>query len=301
MVGDLFKHYYKQNLKLFEKKTTKSKTNHEKEDEGYVRDLVIKSLKVYTATPNVKEILGALGSWKQGFHLWDELTREGHLRSSGNGLANFCSMLVVLPLYHSRSGPVGADELVEGLYEMADQKLIQKLVRYYLFTEDPETRAYPETVVFDTPKSIVEILELTRKSMSEGQYRGIRKSIAGGLNQSERKLLEEKYPPTVFQNIHSVEKIYPLFALRSVYLESWTDDRRYGSDFQYLNELINQATLIMKSDKSKHVIKKRGKHEHYSKYTLYEPGWGDDYSLKGNVKDASRRFSEVCHDLYNDV
>jgi len=256
---------------------------------------------VTISAPNIRDVLGALDSWTDGLHLWDELTREGYLSASGNDFVSFCNMQVALPMHCCKSGESGFDEMVQFLTNVATFGLVKKLARYYLYAEDPDadTRVPVERIYFDEAKSLPDILQLYQKQLStHSQYQFTQKKLTTTLNNTKQQSLNEKYIPVVFESIEQVEHIYPVYALRNIYLQSWKlPNGRFGfGDFDWVFDLVSRSVSISKSEKSKLKIERRGKFQNYSEYEG-RGGYKERFQELHAGKNASRALNNATRDF----
>eukprot|EP00026_Physarum_polycephalum_P007184 Phypoly_transcript_07241.p1 GENE.Phypoly_transcript_07241~~Phypoly_transcript_07241.p1 ORF type:complete len:421 (+),score=56.97 Phypoly_transcript_07241:84-1346(+) len=291
-VGDLFKLYYKNSSSFFEyhyaKKGKKREKNGDEQEEtkteydrqrdenqNHMAKLTVKAMKASTnLAPHHRNILGCMLYWNSGVvRLWNLVAKEGKVTNHRSDFVNFCSMLVVLPIFNYEPNLLFEDALQSIPYH----DIIRKLTRYYLFAEDPEVNSFsfgytpatpgPYFVLsevqanlnagrdyFEQPKSILEICEAYTDDFYETSIAYLKDRLASPLNQREQNEVETKYnKDLIFDKISTVEEVYPVYALRTIYLESWSKKEDYDSLF----DLVATATALAKSEKCKLMIQKR--------------------------------------------
>ncbi|AYV84963.1 MAG: hypothetical protein Satyrvirus1_49 [Satyrvirus sp.] len=264
-VGDIFKHYYYTN---YGKKNFQSDPPNEIEIEIEIENEIEtgtdakenilfekhikKSLSIDTSNSNVADALGIL-SHVRSIILWDfNSTEKLTTKKQTINFGDFCGKILYMSvdtindlLKRSQDNVIYTnDSLCTKVFEeLTNEVLVKKLLRYFLYGENPETSREVDIHIFDPPKNIPDILKDIEKENKNFHY--YYHKIMKTPNKREQETLQ-KYQPTTFKNMKQVPETYPPYSLRTISLENWD-----SLSFTYLMALCDSYVKYRKNGKFK--------------------------------------------------
>jgi hypothetical protein len=254
-IGDLMKHFY-HNAR--DQKSVILIDDNPTENEKTV-GLLKKSKAIDTSMCDTHDVLGLYVRKKHTAYLWENLKLGGFISKGEQDFAGFCKKIIyfsdstIRDLSHCTKGKhIISDELISKLLnELSDKVIVGKLLKYFLYNEDPELDSTYGTVYFDKPASVPDILMSLYGKTSDNGYLDMYNKVMVNLNTHQQGELESKYKAIIFRSLASVPDEYPSFALRNVLLQQWTTGGYYD-DLRRVRDHYIDYMISVKNPRYKH-------------------------------------------------
>lgn len=221
--------------------TTSGEEGKDDEKENILVDNHIKkgATRVEVKTKNLNNVLGMCVD--NLIYPWDNfvgITSVGATHSKQD-FTTFCSKYLFFPSSILLNAPVRGSYLYSRVLDdatvsekkclkffetLAPKNLVSNLVRHFLFNENlngsPDLN---KTFVYDPPQKLIDILlNFSKDDANKNKFLEVYKKITGHTNRREEKELLEKYTEWTFDSCMQIPETYPIWALRNVYLRSWS-------------------------------------------------------------------------------
>ena len=253
-VGDLLKHYYytqpvfdnSLNKKIEnseELKILNNESESELETEIKIDKILKKSLNIDSATVDFRDMFGYCPLYSNKIYLWDLIAYPNFISKLTPNFVSFCKKIIYFPVKNSLFRIIKNNDQVEikthptkckqFLNTITNKSLITKLCKYYLYGDDPEITNLQYRFSFVEPISVPDCLLYMYSKTEDQKYMRIYSALNVKLNKTEEMVLE-KFSPLVLNDIHKIDKAYPYFALRKIYIYSW-----YNNRISYTNDMVN--------------------------------------------------------------
>lgn len=254
-VGDLLKHYYHCN------KNKKDIILSDNENENMVMlKHIKKSLLIETSNAKLTDVLGKYHFKKRTVKLWNSLIPGKFIDQGDSNFAGFCNKIIFLSegmfkfIFVSKSEKDVLefnDKYYRNIFNnLSDKIIVQKLLRYHLYNEDPEAGLYTETIYFEEPTLVPDILQYLFEKYNDLKYIDEYNAVMKTLNAGQSLELEKRYKPAIFRSIQNVNDEYPIYAFRNIYLQQW----KFGDSWDLMFH-HNDYMMSIKNQKYKHKCK----------------------------------------------
>lgn len=238
-IKDIFKHFYHTGdiKNLEEESDYGKKINYKK--------LIIKSLSYENITNKCvrDDILGTFEYESLSLELW---------KNHSDSFEQFCKKLVLIPSISIKQNTLVSPEFIIKL--LSSKSFIVKLIKYFLFNEDPETIKTINQFYFNEPTLVPDALIFLEKNnyinkLDFSAYYSIMKKP----NKREQSVLDN-FNVMYLDNIQQTLPNYSPIVYRKIYIRSWGKNGLY-SDSIVLTSNIYTSELLNASRKYKYMRK----------------------------------------------
>lgn len=254
-VGDLLKHFYHNNKDIPSKED-------EYENDKMIK-LIKKSLSVDTTNAKITDVLGKIRFTRKTIRLWENLAEEKFIDRGESNFVGFCNKIIILSegmfykLFVKNNVFIPCDKYYYNIFNnLSNKTIVVKLLRYHLYNKDPEDGLNNcETIYFDSPTPVPEILEYFYKKYNDERYMEAYRKVMKTLNSGQMQDMAKRYgSPTTFKSIQKINDEYPMYAFRNISLEQWKNDDLFDlewHDSEYMRSKKYQKIKykMQKSDK----------------------------------------------------
>jgi hypothetical protein len=169
--------------------------------------------------------------------------------------------------------------------KLSSKTIVNKLLRYFLYGEDPENNDAATIYYFAKPTPVTEVLKYFYEKDDDEDFLTISKMITKKLNTNQQKILDEKYKACTFKSVEKVPKTYPHFAFRNISIKQWQH-----SDLRKLDMHERDYMVCVKNQKYKF------------KSTVTDKPVPSKLIIRGNYRFYSRRdIQKVQHEKERDL
>jgi hypothetical protein len=232
-----------------------------------VIDITNKIVRTDFSQFNANNILGTYHHNDHLIRIWSALMEQHHINPNTNTFVDYFQKIIYfsedtlnkfLRSRHVNDAVqcfVIHSQLINFMKSLSDEQIITKIMRHYLFNEDPSINDVCNMYYFDIPKKIPDILSMIYEISQETRYLDIRNQITKKLNANQKQLLKEKYIDITFDNVCQVPQSRPFYALRNVSLFQWSLDY----DIVELIAHLRSYMLFVRTSRAKHKHEIAGK------------------------------------------
>ena len=267
-VGDLLKHFSynnqdEKNLTIIENSQDNPSNCTKNTENDRALNLLKKIRSIDIPIIDIRDVLGLYANRSKTIYLWECVRVNGFLSKGDNDFTGFCKKMLYFPtsviydlVQKKKDEYVLSNEKCYKLFnQLSDKAIVIKLLRYFLYNENPELQVQEKTHHFDTPMPIPEILKYFHAKTNDNKYIDLYHKIIKKLNGNQQKEIVIKYKPMVFKSINNIPLEYPFFALRNISLESWTHSVGYGDDdLSCIVAHYDNYMMAMKNSKCKYKL-----------------------------------------------
>jgi hypothetical protein len=245
-------------------------------------------------------------------YLWDLIAYPNFISKLTPNFVSFCKKIIYFPVKNSLFRIIKNNDQVEikthpakckqFLNTITNKSLITKLCKYYLYGDDPEITNLQYRFSFVEPISVPDCLLYMYSKTEDQKYMRIYSALNVKLNKTEEMVLE-KFSPLVLNDIHKIDKAYPYFALRKIYIYNWYNNRISctNDSFNVVNDCINFYNKIKSHKKIKYKITKTTKPQlltsnmyYYRKRSLGNRiSWNSKYEFYSRKSDGNKKYSQA--------
>lgn len=258
-VGDLLKHFYhtNKNEKIIE--LTKDDVENQK-----MLKLIKRSLLIETTNAKVTNVLGKYQFKRKNIRLWDNLIQGKFIDQGNNDFVGFCNKILFLSenMFHSIL-LMNNDKYYRNIFNnLSNKSIITKLLRYFMYNEDPEDGMQTQIFHFEKPALVSDILKYFHEKFNDQKYMDVYAKMMKNLNAGQTEDFEKRYnKPSVFKSIQNVCEEYPIYAFKNIYLQQWKSDDLWDLEFHhddYMESKKNQKYKYKSANSDKIIpIEKR--------------------------------------------
>lgn len=304
-VGDLLKHFYHINIKVHKIETELTLDEDENENDKMIK-LVKKSLSIDTSNARITNVLGKYHSKRGTFHLWENL--EKYIDKGESDFTGFCNKILFLTerlfnkvnkFYYNKENNKENEKVVfdEKYYQnffnnLTNKAIVERLLKYYMYNEYPENGLYSQNYYFEEPTLVPEILKYLYEKYNDNVYMEQYNLVMKPLNTGQTQELEKRYKPTVFKSIQNVNKEYPLYAFRNIYLTEWSSGDLFELKYHYGDYMrsVKNQKYKYKSGISDKVIPMNKRFYYKYRYRFDEEGMNSKKELQDMIQEELLDF-----------
>lgn len=254
-------------------------------------------------------VANSLGMYNQHDHIirvWSTLMRQKYINCNTNVFTEYFQKIVYFSSYTMNQLLYSKDvdgvrqylpihsKFTELLNSVSDKEIINKIMRHYLYNEDPSINTIMDVYYFDTPKKITDILSMIHELSHDTSYVYMRAQLMKKPNAAQQIALNEKYKDIVFDSIGQIPDTYPFYALQNVYLSQWS----IICDISELKSRQREYMRIVTNSRMKH------RREISDKCVGCECSWSSWHDIYPDVnvrKSMKRYIVEEVRDYYYPV
>jgi hypothetical protein len=250
-------------------------------------------------------VVNSLGMYNQHDHIirvWSALMKQKYINCNTNVFTDYFQKIVYFSSYTMNQLLYSKDvdgsrqylpihsKFTEMLNSLSSKEIITKIMRHYLYNEDPSINTIMDVYYFDTPKKIIDILSMIHELSHDTSYVYMRGQLMKKPNAKQQIALNEKYKDIVFDSIEQIPETYPFYALQNVYLSQWSIlcgiSELKSRQLEYMNVVTNPRT--------KHEYEISGKYvdsdDIYSSYSWHYPRINQRKNMKRYIVEEVRDY-----------